>query len=495
MTAETIELNLLSTTSVEDSDEQDFVQSQKPRLRNGYREAGSKRATPIDPGIILDGITDQTNGWPKAAAGELLVINSCGRTRIIKSVSEYFAWLHSFFDVDWLGAPGIRRDDFFEFCRVNCKQYVDVADHPHFPPIDGVLYEHDQMFPTDNGRLDQFLDFLNPATLHDRELIKAFLLTMFWGGEPGQRPAFLITTDDNGPNQGRGYGKTTLVAKCSELSGGTLCSSQSESIEGLKKRILSQANAEPRPRVIEFDNVKTRRFSSADLEAFVTARSISGHVMYRGNGAVPNHHTVAITINGASLSKDLAQRCVVIKLGKPEHSHSWLKNISDFIEEYKWDIINHIGHLLRSAGPELSDEGCTRWGLWERDVLMKVEDPLEVRELLVERQKEVDDDDANGAEFVKHLRETSYELQAWVMPHSELCSGVKRITHNKMRELLQEFLGDKIGKNVITKKVEALGLPCLHVHASTGKSRTWLFRKDGQPLTEEQIAACTNQQS
>jgi hypothetical protein len=181
----------------------------------------------------------------------------------------------------------------------------------------------------------------------------------------------------------------------------------------------------------------------------------------------------------------------VIKLGKPEHSHSWLKDISDFIEEYKWDIINHIGHLLRSAGPELSDEGCTRWGLWERDVLMKVEDPLEVRELLVERQKEVDDDDANGAEFVKHLRETLYARPMYGPSPTGVCS----ITHCEMRELLQEFLGEKIGKNVITKKVEALGLPCLHVHASPGKSRTWLFREDGQPLTEEQTAACTNQQS
>jgi len=55
--------------------------------------------------------------------------------------------------------------------------------------------------------------------------------------------------------------------------------------------------------------------------------------------------------------------------------------------------------------------------------------------------------------------------------------------------LLREFSGKPIGKNVVTKNIEAMGLKCLRQVSQTGKARVWLFRTDGQALTPEQISA------
>lgn len=477
-------LELVSEAHPDESITNLINQNQKPTLINGVPTKGSKRVTPIDPEVILTDIQSHTDGWPKCVAGELVVKSSNGKLEIKKNDAQYFAWLYEHFAVDWYGAPGIPKKEFFEFCRCNSERYRDAADFPHFPPIEGILYQHEQAIPENGDALNGFLDFFTPATPQDRELIKSLLLTLFWGGTPGARPMYLITMEDGSANQGQGWGKTTLLTMCAELCGGMLSTSQSGSIEALKKRILNQANHEPRPRVIAIDNVKTRRFSSGDLESLVTSRTVSDHVLYSGNGSIPNLQTVGITINGPSLSKDMAQRCVVIKVGKPDHAQNWQRNLDDYIESKRWAIIGDIGQLLLSDGQTLPDEGTGRRGEWERDVLSKLDHPLQLRQLMKSREKQVDDDAANGFEFIKHLEENLQSKQIYP-------SAIARIPQVKMHELLIDFLGERVGKNSVKKKVEALGLPCLHQVLKPGKPRIWLFRKDGQALTPEQIESAT----
>ena len=50
----------------------------------------------------------------------------------------------------------------------------------------------------------------------------------------------------------------------------------------------------------------------------ITTDIISGKRLYMGEGRRPNTITHVITLNGASLSKDLAQRCIPIKLARPK---------------------------------------------------------------------------------------------------------------------------------------------------------------------------------
>ena len=487
MTIETFELDQIAYFDPDESADSPLSDQLKPRLTNRRREQETNQVIQVYPIDILSAIKSKTDGWPKCAAGELAIMDPSGQLKTIKKETEFFAWLHDYFEIEWATTNCITKNEFFEFCKSHADQYVDIADHPHFPPIDKVLYHHQQPVIKSGTALDKFLDFFDPATDRDRELIKALLLTFFWGGKPGQRPAFIITTnDDNGKDQGRGYGKTALLEKCSALCGGMLSFSKDETIENVKKRILNQANKTARPRVIAFDNVKTRRFSDADLESLITSKDVSGQVLYSGNGVVPNLHTIVITINGANLSKDLAQRCMVIELGQSVHSPTWSEKVEDFIKNHKWSIIGKIGELLQSTGNPLQEEGTTRWGSWEYGVLSKVNNPSDVRKLIKNRQSKIDDDASNSEEFIQeildHLKHICYHQNRNI-------KAVEIIQQDSMVEILKGFLGKHIASNIVAKTISSMGLPCLKQVVEKGRSRYWIFRLDGQKLTPEQLEA------
>ena len=74
--------------------------------------------------------------------------------------------------------------------------------------------------------------------------------------------------------------------------------------------------------------------------------------MFIGEGQRPNTLVWAITVNGATLSGDLAERCVVIRLARPEHNPEWRSNVSAFIRDRRWNIIADIQALLLSENEE-----------------------------------------------------------------------------------------------------------------------------------------------
>ena len=147
----------------------------------------------------------------------------------------------------------------------------------------------------------------------DGHLLKAMWATALWGGTGGAGPAFVITSD-----LGRGVGKSRLAALTGYLVGGSLDFSAKEDIATIKQRLLSPDALTHR--VAFLDNVKSLRFSWAELGALVTSVEISGKRMFVGEVQRPNTFTWFGTLNGASLSTDMAQRCVIIKLGRPEYS-------------------------------------------------------------------------------------------------------------------------------------------------------------------------------
>jgi hypothetical protein len=83
-------------------------------------------------------------------------------------------------------------------------------------------------------------------------------------------------------------------------------------------------------RIALLDNVKTTRFSWAELEALITREVISGKRMYVGDASRPNLITWLITLNGASLSTDMAQRVVEIRLADPEYRETWESEVTAF---------------------------------------------------------------------------------------------------------------------------------------------------------------------
>jgi hypothetical protein len=131
-------------------------------------------------------------------------------------------------------------------------------------------------------------------------LIKAFIMTPLWGGQPGSRPAFLVTGPDRDEHQGRGIGKTTLIQiMADEIFGGAFKARQSKDFDDMVTRLLSREARQKR--IALLDNVKTFNFSWGDMEDLITSSVISGRQLYVGDGTRPNYLVWAITLNGASL--------------------------------------------------------------------------------------------------------------------------------------------------------------------------------------------------
>jgi hypothetical protein len=218
----------------------------------------------------------------------------------------------------------------------------------------------------------------------------------------------------------------------------------------------------------------------------ITSQEIAGHKLFSGNSPVTNYHTFAITINGPCLAKDLAQRVVVIKLGKPTFSPTWQQEVSEYISDKKWEIIGDIEAILSTATHPLPSNGTTRFGLWEHGVLSKISDAIGVRNLIRQRQRDLDDDDATQKEFGQFLFE-KLELTGPASTSTQAAPGVRRISHDTMHLLYQEFSGEKVGKNGFKNKVERYALTCLKCINQPGKARSWLFRLDLQELTNAQL--------
>ena len=102
----------------------------------------------------------------------------------------------------------------------------------------------------------------------------------------------------------------------------------------------------------------------------------------------PNTLTWFITLNGASLSTDMAQRSIIIKVRKPKRSATWKEETEAYIREHQREILADIIGILR--GPVVPLASFTRWASWEWDVLQRLPEPAEAQRVILERQAVVD---------------------------------------------------------------------------------------------------------
>lgn len=356
-------------------------------------------------------IVDGTGGWPKRAAGYLFA-NENDSVLYLPESTDTFAWLNGAVrtrdglnPIHWgKGDDKITQAQMHGFLRNNVERYAFVEGYPHFPSVPNHFYLHPKLPKSVGTHLQKLVTFFCPATDIDRDLIMSFLMTLVAGGNPGQRPAFLFTAEDGEPGGGRGIGKTTTVKVCSRLVGGHMEYSTHESGDAFKTRLLSPSGLAFR--VVLIDNIKSSKFSSADIEAMITADTISGKALYIGEGRRPNHLVWCLTINGACLSKDLANRCIIIKLKRPEYQGNWESEVAQYVEKHRWDIIADLLAMLQLPSGDVSTD--TRWAAWERLVLSKVQDPIGCQKLIVERQTDVDGDSEEMElvrnEFIEQIR-------------------------------------------------------------------------------------------
>lgn len=481
----------LIPTEVVHPDSSSTMEGDTRKLSN-YMWSGRTRV-PIRVPLIIDKLNELTGGYPIKICGTLFARDESSQLVQLEKPDTFFAWLQQQFAVDWSKCEGaITKAEFFEAVKMQAPSFSGMHNYPHYPEIAGVFYNHREIPEGDGTALEAFVNFFCPATLKDRQLIIAMILTIFWGGPSGQRPAFLIQSSDSGKQQGRGVGKSTLAMAVSKLAGGFTSISPSESIEKIKTRLLSPADSLDVNRILLIDNIKTRRFSWADLESLITSDKISGHAMYQGGAALRNDYTVMMTMNGADVSKDLAQRTVVIQVKRPQHHASWYDNLLTHIQEHQWQIIGDIIAILKSEGSVLPANNTTRWGSWEAGVLSKLPSPDQLRQEIIKRQSAIDDDASEAEAFLEFLQSNLSTLCIIPVENAAPGSLPVKLTQSNMRDFWQEFSNTKIAMNSVKKKIDSLGLGCLKQVGKKGRAKTWLFRPDGKNLTRSQLSTATN---
>lgn len=435
---------------------------------------------------IFDDLTNATGGWPKLCGKSLFAVNPNNPNGVedLSTAEALFAWADSRLGspgrsgLNWSGGrdgPSMRI--FFEYCRASAERYAAFSSYPHEPPIPGYFYtghlggdgasgEESPPSETRGAALAGLLRFFCPATKEDEDLIRCLAYTLFWGGPSGKRPAFVPTAPAES-GDGRGYGKTTLANTLAKLAGGLIEMGQEEEIEEFKTRLLTPDAINYRMLLI--DNVKTTKFSRAGLESLITSETISGRQLFVGNGQRPNTFTTVITMNGASLSSDLAQRCIPIHLRKPDYGQEWDEAVGDYIQRYRREITEDILFDLRKTPAKVSTP--FRWGLWQRQVLSRAtEDPDGLTRLILARQGEANTD-SEESDLVQELLMDEIEAVTIGEPQS----GAVFITAAAMARIASKALGVNKPVNHWSRIIGMMGIRGLKAYRMA-TTRGWIWK-------------------
>lgn len=372
-------------------------------------ESGEKKKqiSPLTMREVKDLICKVTNDFPRRTDSALFVDDPQHGIAWLQNSAAMFGWLcNSTGIVEWRRSVGaVTKEEIFHEYRRSAPNYAAVESLPHEPLRTDHYYTCKPVEPGRGEFLEDFLDKFSPETDIDRDLIQAMLATVLWGGSGGMRPCFVITTND-----GPGSGKTTLVRMIANIFGGFLSFDRGEQVAEIKTRLLSPEALTKR--ICLIDNVKSPKWSWGEFEGLITSSIISGKRMYLGEGSRPNTITWCLTLNGANLSTDMAQRSVIIKLKRPTNSGAWEEETRSFVEAYRMEIIADLIGMLRRE-PH-SFERFTRWADWESAVLARVPNPAVAQQAIIDRQGTVDAEQEENEEieenFATELRRLEYDV-------------------------------------------------------------------------------------
>ncbi|BBO34729.1 bifunctional DNA primase/polymerase [Lacipirellula parvula] len=350
-----------------------------------------------------------TGNWPRRSGGTLFVDDSHGLAFLEKNPTPaLFGFLRSRCNnVDWYSSGRFCTQSEFasEFTRT-ATTYDSIENTPHEPARPATYYRCD-VPPAGDGRyLRKFLDLFRPETTIDRDLIQAAAMSLLWGGPFGATPAFAVTSD-----HGRGVGKTSMVQLLTRIVGGSIDVSANEDGDKLTTRLLTPAARTKRAAL--WDNIKSMKLSSEKIEALITAPEISGRQLYVGEGTRPNNLVWFLTLNAPSMSTDLAQRSIPIKLVRGDNSGPWLENANRFVDDNRQRLIGDIIGALRAEPFPLRTFG--RWAAWEQAIVSRLPEPGEAQQVIAERQAAIntDLDESEIVEefFCDQLAKLGYDVQ------------------------------------------------------------------------------------
>jgi hypothetical protein len=329
--------------------------------------------------------------------------------RVLVKHDGLFAWLHEHFQLFWTeqkcnnpldGAsrtPVKRTEIYDHMIHTLTPYYLSAEVLPHHPPAERTWYAPCKLPNTDQSILWEMAERMNWDTEKDKCLMLAAILTMFWGGPCGGRPAFVFQS-----RYGAGSGKTTSAELIASVAGGQTMLNHSETIDDLNKRLLG--DNELMKRCVLFDNIKSRT-DIAGLESSITAKEISGHKMYLGSASRPNRFTWFLTANYPQLSHDLADRSIPINVGCQKADDSFRSSFEKWIQANRPRIVAACINML--AGPDkcqIEPQNRDRWAEWQSAVLQKFENGNELAAEIKARRHEMDSDQHDAEEIANAIK-------------------------------------------------------------------------------------------
>ena len=440
----------------------------RPRLSNESNDVS------LDLSQIHEHLAALTGGRLKSVAGALCYPRTDEKTgrdkpEYLRDAPSLFAWIDGYAHVDWCKKRGCyTKEEFLRHLEDKCPRYAWATDLPHCPPLTDIFYTSEPPAPAATGRLDAFVALFDLCEEADRALVKAFVMTPFWGGPPGKRPLFVFAAPADGadPDAGRGAGKSTAAQAVAKVAGGALSLRRTSDADRVLSDLVSPAGLAAR--VVLLDNVKSLKLSSEFLESLITADAVDGHRLYAGHAQRPNVLTYVLTANEPMLSKDLATRSVPVFVKQAKKSPEWdaklhaLLNDAHFLEELYADILWHFQQPTRGGDADEAEGGFAydRWALWWHEVASRVcQNDDEFRTLLaaVQTRRGVLDGDVSEAEAIE-------EALASVMIASNINDPELFAVFFPTR-VLRAILADVFGRNASTvevgRRLKAMQLPKL----------------------------------
>lgn len=450
---------------------------------------------------IAQEINEATGGWPRRVCGVLFVTKESGTRDGIPGSDSLWtldngeamgAWMHTAAPVRWASSRSkvtdakgkeqitpVSKTEVFAYYEDNAKpNYRGVYALPHEPALGGVYYVPCELPESTGQYLDEFVEHLNAETDEDRQLMLAAILTPGWGGPCGARPAFVFCSD-----HGQGSGKSATVQAITDLIwGGALTIDPKDNWEQVIKRLLGDAGLGIRCAVM--DNV-VGKIANRSLEGLLTAKTIDGWRPYHGQFSRPNDLTYYVTSNTPRLTRDLADRSIVVKIGPPKHAFSFVDWAQKFVSEHRAMLLADIYARLR--GPMLetvSRPNRSRWQAWEDGVLARVAGADTLAQLAAERRGDVDDDSEDAAAFAEHIRSalTEHGLTEGkvLIGRQDLCDWLIA------RKAVEQGCSPKKLKAILDRLRSSRGpLAALREHGRHGRVRKWEWHWDVDAETYE----------
>lgn len=374
---------------------------------------------------VAESLANATGNWPRRAGGVLFVVSESAAQSTIATAEnvswlvntdKLFAWMQRVADLRWTtkaathpitGQPmtPAAKKEFFEYLIHYAQPtYKGLEVLPHEPALEHLFYVPCNLpiVGEECAALMELVDQFNPETEHDRLLLLAALMTPGWGGPPGARPVFLFTSE-----HGRGVGKSVTASVFADIWGGAIGIGIDEDWDQVRKRLLSDDALAKR--CVMVDNVK-HRMTGGDIEGMITAQVIDGWKPYHGQASRPNLLTWYITANTPSLSRDLADRSVVIKLGKQRPGKDFLGWVRQHVESHRNEILAGLLSVLkRPVAGVIQKQHGDRWSAWQAGVLSKFGCADELAKLILDRRQGVDSDLDDSEEVASIISEMLIE--------------------------------------------------------------------------------------